>query len=90
MKGMTPVRVRAWADTDGRITPEAFTLRGQTLAIDRVDERREARATKAGGQGTRYTVRTGQAMFRLFMDDGRRWYLEEDCDVREIPCDDGG
>lgn len=88
--GKVYVSVWARAEPDGRIIPEAFKLRGQTLVVERVLERREARATKAGGRGTRYTVRVGQAQACLFMDEERRWYVEEEEHVREVPHHDGG
>lgn len=84
------VAVSARTDSSGCITPEAFTLRGRTLRIDRVLDSRPAKETKQGGQGVRYTVAIGQARLRLFRDDERRWFVEEEEHVRQIPCDDGG
>ena len=84
------VPVRARTDVQGRITPEAFTLRGQTLVISRVVDCRPARETKQGGQGTRYTVVAGQMRLRLLLDDEQRWYVEEEQHVREIPRYNGG
>ena len=77
MEGKTYVWVRARTDEDGRITPEAFRIGDAVLPIARVAERREARATKAGGRGTRYTILVGQTQMYLFMDEDRRWFLPE-------------
>ena len=60
-------------------------LHDQTLPIDRVTDRRAAHATKAGGQGTRYTVHVGPRQLYLFLDEDRRWFVEEERNVREIP-----
>lgn len=78
------VKVRARTDEEGRITPLSFTIDGQTLPISRVLERREARETRAGGQGIRYLVRTGEHRIYLYLAEDRRWYVEENEHVREI------
>lgn len=78
------VRVCARADADGHITPEAFTLFGRTLPITQVLECREARQTRQGGQGARYLIRAGRWQTYLYLDDDRRWYVEEDEHVRQI------
>lgn len=83
--GKVYVGVYAWTDVHGIITPEAFVLEGKTLTIDRVVDCREARATKSGGRGLRYTVCVAQKQVCLFMDTERRWYVEEGSHVREIP-----
>ncbi|HPY95231.1 MAG TPA: hypothetical protein PLR12_07355 [Clostridia bacterium] len=90
MKVKVYVPVRAQADEAGLITPEGLTVDGNALVIDRVLERREARQTKQGGRGVRYLVRAGHWEAYLYRDEDRRWYLEEDEHVRQIPCFDGG
>lgn len=90
MKDKLYVRVCARADEHGVITPEAFTLNGHTLPITRVVERRETRQTKYGGQGTRYLVRVGQNQACLYRDDDRRWYVEDNEDVRQVSHFNGG
>jgi len=85
----TAVWVRACADEQGRVTPEMLRLRGQTLKIDRVVDCRPARQTRQGGSGIRYTVLIGQTPLRLCWDD-RRWYVEEESHVREVPYFHGG
>jgi hypothetical protein len=84
------VRVSAETDETGQITPFLLILRGVKLPIDRVLDRRQAHATKAGGQGMRYTVRIGKNQAYLFQDDAQRWFVEEDDDVRQVPHYDGG
>ncbi len=79
------VKVCAKCDEAGRITPVAFTREGQTLPITRVVECREAKETRAGGRGFRYLVRVGDHQTCLYMDEERRWYVEEEQNVREIP-----
>ena len=79
------VKVRGKTDEDGRITPLSFTKDGQTMPISRVLERREARETRAGGQGTRFLVRVGNHQVCLHLDEDRRWYVEENAHVRKIP-----
>ncbi len=79
------VKVCARADEKGNITPVAFTMNGQTLPIARVIERRDARETKAGGRGKRFLVRVGNKQICLYLDEDRRWFVEVEDNVREIP-----
>lgn len=88
MKGKTYVWVRARTDANGVITPEAFKIEEQLVRVDGVMACRPAHATKAGGRGTRYTVRVGAQEIYLFLDEDRRWFLEEEQNVREIPYHD--
>ena len=90
MEGKTYVWVRARTDENGRTTPEAFRLGDALLPIARVVERREARATKQGGRGTRCTVVVGQTRMYLYLDEDRRWFVEEESHVRKIPHHHGG
>lgn len=76
MEGKTYVWVQARTDVNGRVTPEAFRLGDELLPIARVTERREARATKQGGRGMRYTVLVGQTLLYLYLDEDRRWFVE--------------
>lgn len=84
------VKVRAMTDEEGKITPLSFTKDGQTLPISRVLERREARETRAGGQGIRYLVCAGNQPTYLYLGEDRRWYVEENDNVREISYLNGG
>ncbi len=59
--GIRPLSV-AWAD-------------GRCFKVDRVLDVRRAAATKAGGQGMRYTCRILGKETYLFNDDGR-WFVE--------------
>ena len=69
MAHRTYVRVFAIFDESGEVSPMSLQLRGRTYAIDRVLAKRYAFATKAGGQGMRYTY--------LFQDEHQRWFVEE-------------
>ena len=72
-----PVSVRADHLADGRTIPRLFRGEDDVCAvpIDRIDDVREAAATKAGGQGTRYTIRVSGKQMYLFCDEGF-WFLE--------------
>ena len=48
---------------------------GRTFDVDRLLDVRRAAATKAGGQGMRYTVRICGHETYLFEDEGR-WFVE--------------
>lgn len=61
-----PVRI-TWAD-------------GRTFEVDRLLDVRRAAATKAGGQGMRYTCRILGRETYLFEDEGR-WFVE----AKDIP-----
>ena len=68
--------VDARFDTDGRIMPLSITWEdGRVYGIDRVLDMRRAASLKAGGAGTRYTVRIGRSETYLFNEDGR-WFVE--------------
>ena len=90
MASKTYVKVLAETDETGQITPASMVFRGVKLQIDRVLDRRQAHATKTGGQGMRYTVRIGGRQAYLFQDDAQRWFVEEMDDVREVPHHNGG
>ena len=76
----TYVQVIATFDKEGLITPHALTFHGKQYIIDRVLDRRTATASKAGGQGLRYTVRIGERQTYIFLDEKQRWFVEEkDC-----------
>lgn len=77
MFSRTYVRVIATFHPDGSITPHALTLHDRQYIIDRVLDRRPAAATKAGGQGMRYTVRIGEKQTYIFHDEHQRWFVEE-------------
>jgi hypothetical protein len=86
----TYVRVAQETDENGLITPTSLVFQGVKMDIDRVLDRRQAHATKTGGQGMRYTVRIGRHETYLFQDDAQRWFVEEMDHVREVPHCDGG
>lgn len=54
---------------------------GRKFPVDRLLDVRRAAATKAGGQGIRYTCRILGRETYLFEDDGR-WFVEEKDDRR--------
>ena len=65
----------AWS-RDGPITPRGVKwVDGRRFPIDRVLDVRPAVSLKAGGAGTRYTVRIGQTQSFLFLEQDR-WFVE--------------
>ena len=85
MAKRTYVQVIATFNEDGQITPHALTLHDRQYMIDRVLDRRQAVATKAGGQGVRYTIRIQGQETYIFYDEHQRWFVEEKEHVRKIP-----
>lgn len=81
----TYVSVNIDYDEEGRALPRSLVYQERRLAIDRVLDRRPAAATKAGGQGMRYTIRIGSHETYLFEDDHSRWFVEEKVDVHQLP-----
>ena len=71
------VSVRADHLHDGRIIPRLIRAGEdeRPMPIDKLLDTRRAAATKAGGQGTRYTVRIQGREYYLFCDCGL-WFLE--------------
>lgn len=90
MARKTYVKVCVETDENGLITPLSLVFNGRRLEIDRVLERRQAHATKTGGQGMRYTVRISGKQTYLFEDDAQRWFVEEEDDVRKVSYHHGG
>lgn len=82
MARRTYVRVATETDETGQVTPLSLVFEGNRLQIDRVTDRRQAHATKTGGQGMRYTVHIGSHQTYLFQDDAQRWFVEETDHVR--------
>ena len=78
----TYVQVIATFNKEGIITPHALTFHGRQYIIDRVLDRRPAAASKAGGQGMRYTVRIDEKETYIFFDENQRWFVEEKDGVR--------
>ena len=72
---MNYLEVTAKFDGSGRIVPLSFIWAGKRINIDRVSDARPAASLKHGGQGMRYTCRTGSKSYYLFCDDGK-WFLE--------------
>lgn len=63
-------------DKYGVITPLSVIWEdGRKYGVDRVLDIRKAAATKAGGCGTRYTIRVLGRVTYLF-NDGERWFVE--------------
>lgn len=73
---MEYLEVTAKFDSDGRIVPISFIWGGRQINIDRVTDSRPAASLKQGGQGMRYTCRTGRHNYYLFCDDGK-WFLDK-------------
>lgn len=69
---------RADCGLDGSIRPLKFRPEnGPAVVIDRILDVRQAPALKEGGQGMRYTCRTGERTFCLFYDRSL-WFIETD------------
>lgn len=70
------IGVTSYTDTDGKIIPLSITWEdGRTYEVDRITDIRRA-ASKAGGNGTRYTCYfLGQQRY-LFLEDDGRWFIE--------------
>ena len=76
--GKEYVKVRADCGLDGSIRPLKFRPEnGPAVVIDRILDVRQAPALKEGGQGMRYTCRTGERTFCLFYDRSL-WFIETD------------
>ena len=70
------VKVVVEHDTLGRTRPLSIEWEnGRVFTIDRVLDSRPAAATKAGGQGMRYTLRINGHETYLFEDEGL-WFVE--------------
>ena len=70
-------RVLVEFDEEGGVPPKGLSREeGRRFPVERVLDVRRAAATKAGGQGIRYTCRILGHETYLFEDDGR-WFVEE-------------
>lgn len=70
------VKVVVEVSTEGRVRPLSVEWEdGRCFEVDRLLDVRRAAATKAGGQGMRYTVRILGRETYLFEDEGR-WFVE--------------
>ncbi len=70
------VKVRADHEIGGKVHPLCFKAEEQDVVrIDRVLDVRRAPSLKAGGQGIRYTCRTGDREIYLFHDRDD-WFIE--------------
>ena len=77
MAHRTYVRVIVEYDEEGGVRPLMIRWEdGRRFPIDRLLDVRRAAATKAGGQGMRYTCRILGHETYLFEDNGR-WFVEE-------------
>lgn len=72
---MDYLEVTAKFDNNGRIIPLSFIWAGRKINIDKVSDMRPAASLKQGGQGMRYTCRTGSTVYYLFCDE-QHWFLE--------------
>lgn len=65
----------AWT-REGRIVPKVVKWTdGTRYPIDQIIDVRPAASLKAGGAGTRYTVRIGRTQSFLFLESDR-WFVE--------------
>ena len=70
------VRVIVEFDEAGGVCPLSVAWEdGRRFEVDKVLDVRRAAATRAGGQGMRYTCRIKGKETYLFNDDGR-WFVE--------------
>ena len=70
------VKVIVEVDEEGKARPvRIFWEDGRSFEVDRLLDVRRAAATRAGGQGMRYTCRILGRETYLFEDDGR-WFVE--------------
>ena len=70
------VKVVVEVSPEGKVRPlEVEWEDGRRFEVDRLLDVRWAAATKAGGQGMRYTVRILGRETYLFEDEGR-WFVE--------------
>lgn len=77
MRKRTYVKVIVAHDVDGAVHPLRIEWKdGRKFDVDRLLDVRRAAATRAGGQGMRYTVRILGHETYLFDDEGR-WFVEE-------------
>lgn len=69
------VSILAQIHMDGSIQPLGILLEdGRKYDIDEVKDKCRAASLKAGGCGTRYTIRIGARDTYLF-DEGGRWFV---------------
>ena len=73
---MEYLEVTAKFDSAGNVMPISFIWASRKINIDRVSDARPAASLKQGGQGMRYTCRTGRQSYYLFCDEGR-WFLDK-------------
>lgn len=70
------VRVILEIDEAGKVQPRrVFWEDGRVFEVERVLDVRYAAATRAGGQGMRYTCRILGRDTQIFEDEGR-WFVE--------------
>ena len=70
------VKVVAEISPEGAVKPLSVEWEdGRRFEVDKLLDVRRAVATKAGGQGMRYTVRISGHETYLFEDEGR-WFVE--------------
>jgi hypothetical protein len=71
------VTVRADFAADGKIIPLSFIWDdGHRYDVDRILDNRQATSLKAGGNGTRYTVRVREKETYMWLEDGVKWFME--------------
>ena len=78
------VKVLVEVDETGNVRPQKiFWEDGRAFEVDRLLDVRRAAATKAGGQGMRYTCRKQGQETYLFEDNGQ-WFVE----AKDVPKSD--
>jgi hypothetical protein len=72
------VAVNADFSDDGRISPLSFVWEdGRKFEVDRILDTRPMASLKAGGFGTRYTIRVlGKETYMWLEDSGNKWFME--------------
>ena len=71
------VSVKAKFTGEGKVIPLCVIWEdGREFSVDRVLDCRTAPAMKAGGLSARYTVRVRGRETYLFLEGGRRWFVE--------------
>ena len=74
------VEVNVDHTTDGKVLPRSFVWEdGVRYEVDRIIDVRRAASLKAGGAGTRFTVRVRNKEVFMFLEEDHgtdRWFME--------------
>ena len=75
------IGVTADIDPDGEVFPRSFIWEdGNSYEIGKIIDMRPAESLNAGGAGRRFTIRVGNKVSYLFMEENRgviRWFMEQ-------------